>query len=165
MLKGQETNSYLGTSFDFDDLMGYKGMIESLCHNESFLDLEIGDPNDLLWDYDFLMTTMQLINQNHSAELERINVFSNFWMVFDFISEATTYALINNKQQVGQEEMIRTFKYWEYLPFNLRLDILDDLFTQENIDYSNHPFQISHPRKQPTYQKIIPFRAIKKETE
>ena len=156
---------YIGIEFEFNKLMSYQGLIDSLNNNESFLELEIGDPKTLKWDYDFLMTVMQLISNKHSYELEKINGFSYFWLAFDYIYEATTYALVNNKKQVGQTEMLNTFKYWDYLPFELRLDILDDLFIQENIDYENHPFQLSAPRKKEKFQKIIPFKILQKRTD
>ena len=52
---------YIGIEFEFNKLMSYQGLIDSLNNNESFLELEIGDPTTLKWDYDFLMTVMQLI--------------------------------------------------------------------------------------------------------
>ena len=52
--------------------------------------------------------------------------------------------------------MIATFKNWRYLPFNLKLKVLDDIFEQEQISYDEHPFKISGTKKQP--QKVIEFK-------
>lgn len=97
--------------FDFNELLGYQGMVYSLNRSDEFEDLELGDPTTLIWDYDFLMTTMRTIVEKESHQLQRINGFSYFWMVFDFINEATIYALVNNRKQVGQREIISTFKH------------------------------------------------------
>lgn len=144
--------------FDFNELLGYQGMIDTLNRSEGFEDLEMGDPSRLIWDYDFLMIIMRTIVEKENHQLQRINGFSYFWMVFDFINEATIYALANNRSQVGQKEMINTFKHWEYLPFDVKLDALDDIFIQENIDYEYHPFGLKHARKKTNYQKIIQFK-------
>ena len=150
--------------FDFNELLGYQGMVDSLNRSEGFEDLELGDPTTLVWDYDFLMTTMRTIVEKENHQLQRINGFSYFWMVFDFINEATIYALVNDREQVGQREIISTFKHWEYLPFDIKLDALDDIFTQENIDYENHPFGLKHSRKKQSHQKIIQFQPNFKKT-
>ena len=56
---------------------------------------------------------------------------------------------------VGYKEMINCFKGWRYIPFKLQLEILDDLFEQENISYDEHPYDIKHKRK--NKEKIIQF--------
>ena len=150
--------------FDVNDLMSYQGLVDTITRRDNFLEEGLGDPKNLIWDYDFLMTIIRTISDNYLPALQTINRFSQFWMVADFIYEATTYTLANNRTQVGQYEMLNTFKYWEYIPLNIKLDVLDDIFIQENIDYSNHPYQISKPRVKKTYQKIIPFPSIKKES-
>lgn len=49
--------------------------------------------------------------------------------------------------------MLNAFKNWRYIPFNLQLDILDDIFEQENLSYEDHPYKISKKRK--NKEKII----------
>lgn len=143
--------------FDVNDLFAYKGIVDSISGCEYFKEEELGEPTNLIWDYDFLMTTMKIILEKNNHKLQRLNGFSTFWMVCDFINEATIYSLVNNRNIVGKKEIINTFKNWEYLPIDLRLDVLDDLFIQENIDYQFHPFGLSHPRKKIAHQKIIRF--------
>lgn len=70
------------------------------------------------------------------------------------------YALVNNRQQVGQTELINTFKNWDYIPFDMKLSVLNTLFTEEDIDFSTHPFGVSKKREKPA-TKIIQFRQIK----
>ena len=158
-------NLYLDLDFDFSELLGYQGMVDAISHCDEFEELELGDPSTLVWDYDFLMTVLRSMVDNHSYQLEQINGFSYFWLAFDYINEVTVYSLVNDRQVVGQQEMLNTFKFWDYVPFDLKLDILDDLFIQENIDYRQHPFQLSGPRNKPKFQKIIPFRIPQKKTE
>ena len=48
---------------------------------------------------------------------------------------------------VSYKEMINAFKNWDYIPFNLQLEILDDLFEQEEISYEEHPYGLKKPKK------------------
>ena len=52
------------------------------------------------------------------------------------------------------KEMINAFKNWDYIPFNLQLDILDDLFEQENIPYEEHPYGVKKKRNKTKIIKI-----------
>lgn len=165
MAKKEEETKDLYLDFDLNDIMSYRGLIDSIEKSEKFMDMELGDPRTLTWDFEFLMTTMQTIGNGQRERLQQINGYSNFWMVFDFIYEATTYALVNNRTQVGRKEILSTFKYWDYIPFDIQLDALDDLFRQEGIDYSEHPYQISGPRNKKPYQKIIPFKLPNNKTD
>ena len=38
-------------------------------------------------------------------------------------------------------EIINTFKGWDYFDFNLKLDIIDAIFEEFNLDYSMHPYR------------------------
>ena len=157
-----------GIEFDFNDLMSYQGIVESLNNSKLIQDMDIGDPTTLVWNYDFLMTTMQLVGQGHREDLEKMSDYSSMYMMIDFIHDAACYALINNRGQVDRREIINTFKDWEYLPFWLRLSIVDDLFDQEHIPYKEHPFRNKRPinksasRRQITGpQKVIKFNPKK----
>jgi len=70
------------------------------------------------------------------------------------------YVLVNKRYEVGKDELINVFKYWNYLPFNICLDVLDSLFEEYDIPYSKHPFGIKEPRKKEV-QKVIQFPKIK----
>jgi hypothetical protein len=71
------------------------------------------------------------------------------------------YALVNNKDVVDQDVVINSFKNWEYIPFQTKLSVLDTLFTEEDIDFSKHPFKISPKKKEKPIQKIIEFKPRK----
>ena len=132
--------------FEVNDLFGYQGLVDSISMSQDFEEMDLGDPHLLNWDYEFLMTVIQTIATNYQHKLMKINGFSIFWMTADYIYQAMSYALANNRKEVGKKELINAFKYWDYVPLEVKLDALDDIFIQEEIDYSEHP-----------YQKIIPF--------
>ncbi len=55
---------------------------------------------------------------------------------------AFVYAKVNNRSKVGLEEIINTFKNWNYLDdeFDFKLKILDAIFTEFKIDSRLHPY-------------------------
>lgn len=143
--------------FEVNDLFGYQGLVDSISMSQDFEEMDLGDPRLLNWDYEFLMTVIQTIATNYQHKLMKINGFSIFWMTADYIYQAMSYALANNRKEVGKKELINVFKYWDYVPLEVKLDVLDDIFLQEEIDYSEHPYKISKPRGRKQYQKIISF--------
>ena len=164
MSKKQEEPTDLHLNFDIDDPESYRQLVAAFCDNHIFD--EMGDAEALEWDYSFLRTTIATISKSQRKRLlTEVSDYSDFWMAADFIFDATTYALVNNKQSVTVSEILNTFKNWDYIPFDMKLDSLDVLFQQEGLDYSQHPFKVSKPRNKKTYQKILPFKAKNQETE
>jgi hypothetical protein len=151
-------------NFDTKNLFGYQVLVDAVSNADRFKELAMGNPKELIWDYDFLMTIIDTITTTQKYKLKKIKNFSIFWMVSDYIYEATLYAIVNNRKKVGQEELLNTFKHWEYIPLDIKLYSLDEIMQQEKIDYSKHPFKISEPRKK-TYQKIISFPYIESKSE
>ena len=100
------------------------------------------------WDYDFLRKILVLISTKYRQELvkEYGQEYNNLNLAGTFIYNALSYAVVNNREMVGYKEMINCFKGWNYIPFNLQLDILNDLFEQEEIPYEEHPYGIKMKR-------------------
>lgn len=162
--KVEETKN-LYPEFNIDNITHYQHIIETVKRSKVFEKMDIGNPENMSYDIEFLMIAMQTIAHNQREKLLAINGFSNFWMVTDFIYSSITYSLVNNKTKVGKDEIIKTFKNWDYIPFDIKLNALNELFESERIDYSYHPFKTSKQKNIKTYQKIIDFSPRKKETD
>lgn len=132
-------------NFDIEDLNQVYSLIGCYVNNEDMQELG----NTLLdWDYDFLRKILVLISTKYRQELvkEYGQEYNNLNLAGTFIYNALSYAVVNNREMVGYKEMINCFKGWNYIPFNLQLDILDDLFEQEGIPYEEHPYDIKKKR-------------------
>ena len=138
--------------FDIEDLNQVYSLIGCYANNEDMQ--ELGN-TFLDWDYDFLRKILVLISTKYRQELvkEYGQEYNNLNLARTFIYNALSYAVVNNREMVGYKEMINCFKGWNYIPFNLQLDILDDLFEQEGISYNEHPYDIK--KKRNNKEKII----------
>lgn len=112
---------------------------------------QYGNPDSLNWDMDFLNRVLTLIATNYRQELiEYHEEYSNLALATSFITNAITYALVNKREEVGQREIISTFKNWRYVPFSMQDKILTKLFEEDGIDYSLHPYR---ERRDPSIAK------------
>lgn len=139
-------------NFDIEDLNQIYSLIGCYVNNEMMQELG----NTMLdWDYDFLRRLLVLISTKYRRQLidEHGTRHNNLNLTSSFIYNALSYAVVNERKMVGYKEMINAFKNWDYIPFNLQLEILDDLFEQEEISYEEHPYGLKKPKK--TKPKII----------
>lgn len=139
-------------NFDIEDLNQIYSLIGCYVNNEMMQELG----NTMLdWDYDFLRRLLVLISTKYRRQLidEHGTRHNNLNLTSSFIYNALSYAVVNEREMVGYKEMIKAFKNWDYIPFNLQLEILDDLFEQEEISYEEHPYGLKKPKK--TKPKII----------
>ena len=150
----EEDEKNQAPDFDIDDLNQVYMLIGSYVNSDDIQ--ELGN-TFLDWDYDFLRTILTLVSTKYRAELikEHGEFHNNLHLAASFVYNALTYAVVNEKEMVSYKEMINCFKGWTYVPFKLQLEILDDLFEQENISYDEHPYDIKNKRKNKT--KIIQF--------
>lgn len=125
--------------FDITSIDEYKLIVTIL--NQK-VPTQYGDFSHLEWDYEILKEVMISIINNHSKELYELdNEFYHFDLVASFIYNAAIYAKLNKKSSVGINEIINTFKEWPYIPFSLKLSMLDTIFKELNLDYKSHPFR------------------------
>lgn len=139
-------------NFDIEDLNQIYSLIGCYVNNEMMQELG----NTMLdWDYDFLRRLLVLISTKYRRQLidEHGTRHNNLNLTSSFIYNALSYAVVNEREMVGYKEMINAFKNWDYIPFNLQLEILDDLLEQEEISYEEHPYGLKKPKK--TKPKII----------
>ena len=142
------------TRFDIDDANDYHTIIQVFADEESIQ--ELGNAHELEWDMELLVRMMKLIATNYRQELiKEKEDYTNFKLVSTFIYNAMSYALVNNKKEVGYKELLNTFKNWRFLSFQMKLKVLDDIFEQESFDYKDHPFEVKKSKK--PHQKIIEF--------
>ena len=133
-------------NFDIEDLNQIYSLIGCYVNNEMMQELG----NTMLdWDYDFLRRLLVLISTKYRRQLidEHGTRHNNLNLTSSFIYNALSYAVVNEREMVGYKEMINAFKNWDYIPFNLQLEILDDLFEQEEISYEEHPYGLKKPKK------------------
>lgn len=143
--------------YDSNDLVE---LILSFQDDPYYIEENLGDPKTLGWDVNFLQKIIQIIVEDHYQELIEIPDYTDFTLAASFISNAMAYALVNNCESVGFKEMINTFKAWTYIPLQTKLETLDTLFLEEDIDYSYHPYKMRNPQRTIPKQKIIPFRPL-----
>ena len=105
---------------------------------------------------DFLKRVLVLIAANYRQELiEYHNDYSNLALASSLITNSITYALVNNRSEVGQREILSSFKNWRYIPFTMQDKILTKLFEEDEIDYSLHPYRERRDPKVTKSAKII----------
>ncbi len=145
--------------FDLEDGAGYFELIKAFAADPSFREEGLGDPRGMDWDMDFLRTIVKTIVRDHHEELKKHDPeYCPIDLTASLISNATVYALVNNREAVGKTELLNTFKTWTYMPFQMSLSVLETLFEEQNIDYKEHPFGIKKKRTTPKqYQKVIKF--------
>lgn len=158
--EAEENGLYKG--FDINESSDYQELIMSYALDPYYLEKGYRDPRDIDWDLGFFKKVVQLIVRDHREELLKNNsYYSNYNLTSSLVSNTLMYALVNNKDVVDQDVVINSFKNWEYIPFQTKLSVLDTLFTEEDIDFSKHPFKISQKKKEKPIQKIIEFRPRK----
>lgn len=144
--------------FDIEDGNEYFGIIKQLEISNHFADNDLGDPRGLDWDIDFLRTIVKTIERDHHNELaEAIPNYQPIRLAGSFIYNAMTYAVVNNKGQVSRQEQLNAFKEWNWMPFDIRLQVLDTLYQEQDLDSTTHPFGIRQKPKEKVVRKIIPF--------
>lgn len=158
--EAEENGLYKG--FDINESSDYQELIMSYALDPYYLEKGYRDPRDVDWDLGFFKKVVQLIVRDHREELLKTNsYYSNYNLASSLVSNTLMYALVNNKDIVDQDVVINSFKTWEYIPFQTKLSVLDTLFTEEDIDFSKHPFKISQKKKEKPIQKIIEFKPRK----
>lgn len=129
-----------GYNFDITSESDLNAIILLASNHENIR--QYGNPDSLNWDMDFLNRVLTLIATNYRQELiEYHKDYSNLALATSFIINTITYALVNKKEEVGQREILNTFKNWRYIPFSMQDKILTKLFEEDGIDYSLHPYR------------------------
>lgn len=143
-----------GYNFDITSLNDLHTLIVAASEKEYYT--QFGNAHELDWDMDFLKRVLVLIAANYRQELiEYHNDYSNLALASSLITNSITYALVNNRSEVGQREILSSFKNWRYIPFTMQDKILTKLFEEDEIDYSLHPYRERRDPKVTKGAKII----------
>ncbi|MDE6141137.1 MAG: hypothetical protein K2G03_00900 [Bacilli bacterium] len=139
------TEEYLFASFDVQNIQSYEMLMK--IYKESDKN-PYKDAFLVEWDLEAIRDCLSLIVRRFGIIIEkRGNELYHFEMASTFFYNLNAYASLNKVSQVGIKEIINTFKGWNYFDFNLKLDILDAIFEEFNLDYSMHPYRENKKNK------------------
>lgn len=141
----QELNSkeHLLRTFDVNNIEWYEFLLKCFDQVEPSVK-EYGEFTSVEWDFYALRDIMSFMLTNFNKELESVKgELYNSRVVIDFMYNAFVYTVLNKKEKVGIEEMINTFKNWNFFEnlFDLKLRVLDGIFEEFKIDYALHPYR------------------------
>lgn len=152
--KARELPQYPG--FDINDITSYHDVIQGLCAADDYL-RHYGDIDSLIWDVESLKEMMLIVATDHRQELiGEIKDYSNFELVTKFTYNAMCYAIMNKKINVTPHEMLATFKEWDYIPLESRINIATDIIEKMALDTEKNPFGIKSATKQKSKIYIFP---------
>lgn len=152
------TEHYLKT-FDVNDVKWYEFLLK--CTSE--IATEYGSPYNVEWDLESLCDIMSfMLNKFHSEFTEVKGEYYNADVVISFMYNAFVYTTLNNTGRVGINEIIQTFKAWDFFDnlFDLKLEVLDSIFEYFDLDYRMHPFR--ETKKSKKDNKILNFPKVGK---
>ena len=152
-------NSNRIIEWKYDNEYNYITLIEALEVSEEFQELQIGSAKDLCWDLPFIQAMNIFIHDNYQDDLLRMyEEYSNFNLIEQFLFYTMAYAVEEEISEVTSDVVLASFAEWPLLPFNLKLQIIDDFFEKENLTYLEHPFRDKKPTSKPYQKKIIPLK-------
>ncbi len=150
----QELNSkeHLLRTFDVNNIEWYEFLLKCFDQVEPSVK-EYWEFTSVEWDFYALRDIMSFMLTNFNKELESVKgELYNSRVVIDFMYNAFVYTVLNKKEKVGIEEMINTFKNWNFFEnlFDLKLRVLDGIFDEFKIDYALHPYRQKRQKENKT---------------
>lgn len=154
-----KSEKYIKSAFDINDIKCYETL------KEIFEETDINQFKDAYaveWDLETLKDCMTLIvrrfNDHFVSEDDELYHYD---MVSQFMYHLSAYASLNKVPSVGIREIINTFKNFDRFDFSLRLEIIDAIIEEFNLDMSMHPYR-DNPVTKPV-GKVISFPTKKSE--
>ena len=133
--------SFLGEKkkeFDIDNSSDYSLIIEYITFSDEYKkDKRLVN---LDWDIDLIKNMIQMIDCDFGNELRRVRgTYSTLDLVTSFVSNTLNYVVKKEKEKVGKEEIIESFREWGYIPLNMRKSLeLDLLYEFDRLDKSKN---------------------------
>ena len=128
-------------NFNIENINDYLLIYHGLIAQEEYFS-QFGNLNNLNINLEEVKEIMIIISSRFKRELiENDPEYRNVDLVGSYMSNLIIYSLVNNKSSVGIREMLNTFKEWDYVPFNLKLDMIDEIYSKKDIDYSINPYR------------------------
>lgn len=141
--------------FDVNEVSEYEFLLKCFDLVE---ENEYGNINEVEWDLQSLCDIMSfMLNTFHTKLTKEKGEYYNSEVVMSFMYNVFVYAQVNKTGKVGLNEIINTFKKWDFFEglFYLKLEILDAIFEEYKLDYSTHPYR-NHKNKNPK-NKLLSF--------
>ena len=117
----------------------YEAIIE--CITEENIFDEFGDCSKINWDFSSLAAVVTTILDSCDDDILGYENRQDaiYDVVFDFIYNAGCYALLNNKNNVGNQELIGTLKNWNSdFSYSEKLEIINELSSKEESKKHHH---------------------------
>jgi len=125
--------------FDLDNEFSYRIVIDRVAKSDHCK--RYGVASKLIWDIDSLKTMMQIIFNDFGDKLQKDkDKIIDLDLITSFVISTTIYSLANKKEKVGIEEMVNTFKTWDYMPYSLKLEALNCVVEKMNLTDVKHPY-------------------------
>lgn len=140
------SKEYILSCFDINDLLSYELLMRIYKNTEMnpYKDAFLVD-----WDLPAIRDCMSLIVRRFGLIIEkRGNELYHYEMAATFFYNLCAYASVNKVSHVGIREIVNTFKNWDYFDHNLKVDIIDAIFEEFNLDYSMHPYRQNKKNKE-----------------
>lgn len=152
----KSTDHYL-RSFDINAIEWYEFLLECASKSET----EYGNVYNVEWDLECVRDIMAFMLTNfHFKFTEYKGEYYNVDVVISFMHNVFVYASVNNTGKIGINEMIQTFKHWNFFEgyFNLKLEVLDAIFENFDLDYNMHPYR--ETKKSKKENKVLSFPKV-----
>lgn len=141
------------SNFDIENPECYQLIVQNLTALDQYL-VEFGDVTSLEWDFESLQKIMVFVATKYRSKLiEEREMYSNFELVNSFVYNAMCYAIVNGKSVVGKDEMLSTFKEWEYISWGLRREIVSDFLENDEKNLDEMTYSCETKKK----AKVISF--------
>lgn len=147
------------TIFDIEKIESYKIIVEGIIEFDDYL-CNFGDTRIIEWDYEVLQKVIYLIAKEFRKELiKQIADYTEYDLTVSLIHHAMAYAVLNKKKMISYQELLNTFKEWDYIAYDLRCVIAERLINKFNMSEEDYPLNI----KKSSYskRKIIDFNQFK----
>lgn len=150
----QEQQKNRPHTFDIKNIDDYHLILNGLLSHDEYYN-QFGNPKDVNIDLEQVKEIMVIIADKFKKELiENDPEYRNLDLVASFINNLIIYSLVNDKENPNIKEILNTFKDWDYVPLDVKLDMIDEIFANKELDYSINPYRTKE--KEPV-EKILKF--------
>ncbi len=139
------------TEFTFENTDDLYTLI-LIANDNSYIN-SLGNPRVIDWNLDLLKEVIRVIVGNLADDMQENNVIS---LIASYIFNILCYALVNGKEHIGEKEMIKTFRDWNYLEHALKMQILTKIC--EELDFNSKEYDFFPKRKRNAKNKVVKFK-------
>ena len=149
----QEQQKERPHTFDIENIEDYHLILNGLLSHDEYYS-QFGDISKLTIDLEQVKEIMIIISEKFKQELiENDPDYRNLDLVVSFINNLIIYLLVNNKTSVDTKEILHTFKEWDYITLDMKINMIDEIFANKELDYSINPYRTKEKEKVPKILK------------